>query len=41
MIDVGAGVLTKGFVSVDGSKIQANNSKDNNFTVSKLDDRIE
>ncbi len=29
-----------GFVSVDGSKIQANNSKDNNFTKSKLDDRI-
>ena len=36
-----AGVLTKGFISVDGSKFQANNSKDNNFTVSKLDDRIE
>ena len=36
-----AGVLAKGFVSVDGSKFQANNSKDNNFTVNKLDDRIE
>ena len=36
-----AGVFTKGFVSVDGSKFQANNSKDNNFTVSKLDDRTE
>lgn len=29
-----------GFSSVDGSKIQANNSKDNNFTKNKLDDRI-
>ena len=29
-----------GFVSVDGSKIRANNSKDNNFTTHKLDDRI-
>ena len=36
-----AGALTKGFVCVDGSKFQANNAKDNNFTVSKLDDRIE
>ena len=36
-----AEVLTKGFVSVDGSKFQANNSKDNNFTAAKLDDRIE
>ena len=35
-----AGVLTKGFLSVDGSKFQANNSKDNNFTANKLDDRI-
>lgn len=35
-----AGVLRKGFLSVDGSKFQANNSKDNNFTASKLDDRI-
>ena len=34
-------VLTKGFISVDGSKFQANNSKDNNFTANKLDDRIE
>lgn len=30
-----------GYVSVDGSKIRANNSKDNNFTSHKLDDRIE
>ena len=29
-----------GFVSVDGSKFQANNSKDNNFTKNKIDDRI-
>ena len=29
-----------GFSSVDGTKIQANNSKDNNFTKNKLDDRI-
>lgn len=29
-----------GFVSVDGSKFQACNSKDNNFTKNKLDDRI-
>ena len=30
-----------GFVSIDGSKLRANNSKDNNFTSHKLDDRIE
>lgn len=29
-----------GFVSVDGTKIQADNAKDNNFTKNKLDDRI-
>lgn len=29
-----------GFSSVDGTKIQVNNSKDNNFTKNKLDDRI-
>ena len=29
-----------GFTSIDGSKFQANNSKDNNFTKNKLDDRI-
>ena len=34
-------VLTKGFICVDGSKFQADNSKDNNFTANKLDDRIE
>lgn len=30
-----------GYISVDGSKIRANNSKDNNFTSNKLDDRIQ
>lgn len=34
-------VLKKGFVSVDGSKFQANNAKDKNFTANKLDDRIQ
>ena len=29
-----------GFSSVDGTKIQADNAKDNNFTKNKLDDRI-
>ena len=32
--------LLNGFVSVDGSKFLANNSKENNFTLNKLDDRI-
>lgn len=36
-----AKVLKKGFLSVDGSKFQANNAKDNNFTANKLDDRIQ
>ena len=35
-----SGAVEWGFLSVDGSKIQANNSKDNNFTKNKLDDRI-
>ena len=35
-----AGELPTGLKSVDGSKFQANNSKDRNFTASKLDDRI-
>ena len=30
-----------GFVSIDGSKFKAWNSKDRNFTVAKLDDRIQ
>jgi len=36
-----ASTFNFGFQSVDGSKFQANNSKDANFTISKLDDRIE
>jgi transposase len=32
--------LETGFVSIDGSKFKAWNSKDRNFTVMKLDDRI-
>lgn len=32
--------LNFGYASVDGSKFRANNSKDNNFTTHKLDDRI-
>ena len=32
--------LEFGYVSIDGSKFQASNSKDRNFTQSKLDDRI-
>lgn len=35
-----SGAVEWGFFSVDGSKIQANNAKDNNFTKNKLDDRI-
>lgn len=35
-----SGVVEWGFSSVDGTKIQANNAKDNNFTKNKLDDRI-
>lgn len=34
-------ILAKGFSSVDGSKFQACNSKENNFTANKPDDRIE
>lgn len=34
------GAVEWGFTSVDGSKFLANNSKDNNFTKNKLDDRI-
>lgn len=36
-----SGAVEWGFVSVDGSKFQACNSKDNNFTKNKLDDRIQ
>lgn len=35
-----SGAVEWGFTSVDGSKFLANNSKDNNFTKNKLDDRI-
>ena len=35
-----SGAVEWGFVSVDGSKFAACNSKDNNFTKNKLDDRI-
>ena len=35
-----SGAVEWGFSAVDGTKIQANNSKDNNFTKNKLDDRI-
>lgn len=35
-----SGAVEWGFSSIDGSKFQANNSKDNNFTKNKLDDRI-
>lgn len=34
------GQLTSEFLSVDGSKFFASNSKDRNFTMNKLDDRI-
>lgn len=33
--------LELGFQSVDGTKVRASNSKDRNFTLSKLDDRID
>lgn len=35
-----SGEVNWGFSSIDGSKFLANNSKDNNFTMNKLDDRI-
>ena len=35
-----AGAVEWGFSSIDGSKFQANNSKNNNFIKNKLDDRI-
>ena len=35
-----SGAVEWGFSSVDGTKIQANNAKDNNFIKNKLDDRI-
>lgn len=36
-----AAAVEFGYVSIDGSKFRANNSKDNNFTSHKLDDRIQ
>lgn len=35
-----SGAVEWGFTSIDGSKFMANNSRDNNFTKNKLDDRI-
>ena len=35
-----SGAVEWGFTSIDGSKFQTNNSKDNNFTKNKLDSRI-
>lgn len=35
-----SGAVEWGFCSIDGSKFLANNSKNNNFTKNKLDDRI-
>lgn len=35
-----SGAVEWGFTSIDGSKFAANNSKNNNFTKNKLDDRI-
>lgn len=40
-VDKVSDVETRGYVSIDGSKIQASNSKDRNFTMSKLDDRLQ
>jgi transposase len=34
------GLYSKEYISIDGSKFRAVNSKDNNFTQSKLDDRL-
>ena len=33
--------LETGYVSIDGSKFRASNSKDRNFTINKLDERIQ
>lgn len=37
---VGMKLFSKSYISIDGSKFKAVNAKDNNFTLSKLDDRI-
>lgn len=36
----GLKLFSKSYISIDGSKFKAVNAKDNNFTLSKLDDRI-
>lgn len=37
---MGMKLFSKSYISIDGSKFKAVNAKDNNFTLSKLDDRI-
>ena len=37
---MGLKLFSKSYISIDGSKFQAVNAKDNNLTLSKLDDRI-
>lgn len=37
---MGLRLFSKSYISIDGSKFKAVNAKDNNFTLSKLDDRI-
>ena len=37
---IGLKLFSKSYISIDGSKFKAVNAKDNNFTLSKLDDRI-
>lgn len=37
----GLDLFERNFVSIDGSKFRACNAKDNNYTLSKLDDRLE
>ncbi|MBM0154923.1 hypothetical protein [Segatella copri] len=37
---MGQKLFSKSYISIDGSKFKAVNAKDNNLTLSKLDDRI-
>lgn len=37
---MGLKLFSKSYISIDGSKFKAVNAKDNNLTLSKLDDRI-
>lgn len=37
---MGLKLFSKSYISIDGSKFKAVNTKDNNFTLNKLDDRI-